>query len=157
KDQRRAEDQQKYHRRTSGSCHDLPSSTRCDRPPLGTCSGLEPLREKRGLIRLRCRRPLIIVNSMPERHPQSNALRRGVLRAPAATVLLAVFLVVLVTPGRAAREGAACDAPDLVCRASQNQDRSLFVRDRCRFEQHLLMERFEYDDDSHQQGALVSK
>jgi hypothetical protein len=35
-----------------------------------------------------------------------------------------------------------CNAPELICRAAANQDRSLYVRDRCRYEQKIHVERF---------------
>ena len=35
-----------------------------------------------------------------------------------------------------------CKAPELICKAAANQDRSLYVRDRCRYEQKLRVERF---------------
>lgn len=39
-----------------------------------------------------------------------------------------------------------CTAPDLICKASRNQDRSLYVRDHCRYEQKLRVERFKLKD-----------
>lgn len=39
-----------------------------------------------------------------------------------------------------------CTAPELICKASRNQDRSLFVRDRCRYEQKLRVERYKLKD-----------
>jgi hypothetical protein len=38
-----------------------------------------------------------------------------------------------------------CDAPELICKAALNQGHSLYIRDRCRYEQRLKMERFKYD------------
>ncbi len=35
-----------------------------------------------------------------------------------------------------------CKAPELICKAAANQDRSLYVRDRCRYEQKIRVERF---------------
>ena len=35
-----------------------------------------------------------------------------------------------------------CKAPELICKAAANQDRSLYVRDRSRYEQKLRVERF---------------
>ncbi len=35
-----------------------------------------------------------------------------------------------------------CNAPELICKAAANQDRSLYVRDRCRYEQKIRVERF---------------
>jgi len=39
-----------------------------------------------------------------------------------------------------------CKAPDLICKAAANQDRSLYVRDRARYEQKLRVERFKLKD-----------
>lgn len=50
------------------------------------------------------------------------------------------FALVLVATGPASGSDK-CGAPDLICRASANQDRSLFVRDRCRYEQRIHVER----------------
>ena len=36
----------------------------------------------------------------------------------------------------------ACEAPELICKAAKNQDRSLYFRDHCRYEQKLHIERF---------------
>lgn len=38
--------------------------------------------------------------------------------------------------------GDNCGAPDLICKAAANQDRSLYVRDRCRYEQRMRVERY---------------
>ncbi len=46
--------------------------------------------------------------------------------------------------------------PDLVVRAARNQGHSLYVRDRCRYEQRLQMERFKFDKRLQQQGDLVA-
>jgi hypothetical protein len=35
-----------------------------------------------------------------------------------------------------------CKAPELICRAASNQDRSLYIRDRARYEQKIRIERF---------------
>ena len=40
----------------------------------------------------------------------------------------------------------SCNAPELVCKAAANQDRSLYVRDRCRYEQKIRIERFKLKD-----------
>jgi hypothetical protein len=37
---------------------------------------------------------------------------------------------------------ATCTAPELICKAAANQDRSLYVRDRCKYEQKIYVERF---------------
>jgi hypothetical protein len=35
-----------------------------------------------------------------------------------------------------------CDAPELICKAGANQDRSLYFRDHCRYEQKIHVERY---------------
>ena len=42
--------------------------------------------------------------------------------------------------------GTECKAPELICKAASNQDRSLYVRDRCRYEQKIRVERFRLKD-----------
>src|SRR4051812_40308981 len=39
-----------------------------------------------------------------------------------------------------------CTAPELICKAAANQDRSLYVRDRCKYEQKIYVERFKLKD-----------
>jgi hypothetical protein len=39
-----------------------------------------------------------------------------------------------------------CNAPELICKAAANQDRSLYVRDHSRYEQRLHVERFRLKD-----------
>jgi len=39
-----------------------------------------------------------------------------------------------------------CKAPELICKAASNQDRSLYVRDRARYEQKIRVERFKLKD-----------
>lgn len=46
--------------------------------------------------------------------------------------------------------------PDLVVKAARNQGHSLYVRDRCRYEQRLLMERYKFDKRLQQQGDLIA-
>ena len=41
-----------------------------------------------------------------------------------------------------------CKAPELICKAAANQDRSLYFRDHCRYEQKLRIERFKGTDGS---------
>ncbi|HLG15319.1 MAG TPA: hypothetical protein VJH03_12565 [Blastocatellia bacterium] len=40
-----------------------------------------------------------------------------------------------------------CTANELICKAARNQDRSLFVRDRCRYQQTIRVERFRLKGD----------
>src|SRR6185503_14793992 len=59
-----------------------------------------------------------------------------------------VFRTFLVAMMLASQALAAqdCKAPDLVCKAAANQDRSLYFRDHCRYEQKLRLERFKGND-----------
>src|SRR5688572_12519248 len=67
-------------------------------------------------------------------------------------------LIPILPPSLAGQERLVnCAAPDLVCLAAANQGRSLYVRDRCRYEQRLLVERFKFDKKSQQQGELIAK
>jgi hypothetical protein len=58
------------------------------------------------------------------------------------------FLIslVLILPAASAAARQNCNAPALICKAAENQDRSLYVRDRCRYEQRLNIERFKMKD-----------
>src|SRR6185503_17918813 len=40
-----------------------------------------------------------------------------------------------------------CDAPELICKAGANQDRSLYFRDHCRYEQKIHVERYKIKGD----------
>lgn len=52
----------------------------------------------------------------------------------------AIILGLLISGSiRASQE---CAAPELICKAASNQDRSLYVRDRCRYQQKIRLERF---------------
>ncbi|MEW6209745.1 MAG: hypothetical protein AB1631_15380 [Acidobacteriota bacterium] len=55
---------------------------------------------------------------------------------------IAISLLSIVALSQSATD---CAAPDLICKAAQNQDRSLYVRDHCRYEQRLRVERFKID------------
>jgi len=59
-----------------------------------------------------------------------------------AVVLLAVFAIA-PGPGHAQN----CSAPELICKASANQDRSLYFRDHCRYEQKIHIERYKVKGD----------
>ena len=54
-------------------------------------------------------------------------------------LLICFALIALVGPGAAAQN---CKAPELICKAAANQDRSLYFRDHCRYEQKIHVERF---------------
>jgi hypothetical protein len=40
-----------------------------------------------------------------------------------------------------------CEAPELICKAAANQDRSLYFRDHCRYEQKIHVERYKIKGD----------
>lgn len=43
-----------------------------------------------------------------------------------------------------------CQAPELICKAAGNQDRSLYLRDHCRYEQKIRIERYKLKGDKEQ-------
>lgn len=53
--------------------------------------------------------------------------------------LLMCFAVIALGGSAAAQD---CNAPQLICKAAANQDRSLYFRDHCRYEQKIHVERF---------------
>jgi hypothetical protein len=55
-------------------------------------------------------------------------------------------ILLLSSIGSASQKVADCKAPELICKAAANQDRSLYVRDRCRYEQKIRVERFKMKD-----------
>ncbi len=59
-----------------------------------------------------------------------------------AVVSLALVALVAV---RASAQ--TCNAPELVCKAAGNQDRSLYFRDHCRYEQKIHVERYKAKGD----------
>jgi hypothetical protein len=84
-------------------------------------------------------------------NPVKNGVRARFLAVTAA-------LLALATPSPAGPgQGADCGAPELICKASYNQGISAYVRDRCRYEQRLLMERYKYDKRAQQTGELLAK
>ncbi|HET8677257.1 MAG TPA: hypothetical protein VFO63_15785, partial [Blastocatellia bacterium] len=62
------------------------------------------------------------------------------MRYKISLVLIAVSILSFVA------EAQDCKAPELICKAAANQDRSLYVRDHCRYEQKLYLERFKVKD-----------
>lgn len=60
-----------------------------------------------------------------------------------------VLAFAIVTTMLLSHAGAVedCRAPELICKAAANQDRSLFVRDRCRYQQTIRVERFKLKGD----------
>jgi hypothetical protein len=59
-----------------------------------------------------------------------------------AGLCVAALLPATWINGRPGSKPDTCDAPELICKAAANQDRSLYVRDRCRYEQRIHIERF---------------
>jgi len=58
------------------------------------------------------------------------------------------MVALVVIAFSAARANAqTCDAPELICKAADNQDRSLYFRDHCRYEQKIHIERFKIKGD----------
>lgn len=62
---------------------------------------------------------------------------------------LAVFFLVTQTVA-----GGECTAPELICKAAANQDRSLYFRDRCRYQQKIRVERFKMKDGNEKNEEL---
>jgi len=58
------------------------------------------------------------------------------------TAVLLVFIGLVVSA-----VAQTCDAPELVCKAAANQDRSLYFRDHCRYEQKIHVERYKIKGD----------
>lgn len=58
--------------------------------------------------------------------------------------LLAAFFLIVSVAGATAQ---TCDAPELICKAAANQDRSLYFRDHCRYEQKIHVERYKVKGD----------
>ena len=83
------------------------------------------------------------------------------MRAYISTLVLQALLMssplsTLPSPIRAAAAPRvqACKAPELICKAAANQDRSLYVRDRCRYEQKLRVERFKLNNGQEKREEL---
>jgi len=60
-------------------------------------------------------------------------------------IYLASFIALALAGGSASAQN--CNAPDLICKAAANQDRSLYFRDHCRYEQKIHVERFKVKGD----------
>ncbi len=75
------------------------------------------------------------------------------------SMMTGVFVALLMTfvVGATARQAEVLDASKLIDKAAYNQGHSLYVRDRCRFEQRLLMERYRYDKKTEQPGEVIAK
>jgi hypothetical protein len=59
---------------------------------------------------------------------------------------LALVSLAAVLLGCSAANAQTCNAPELICKAASNQDRSLYFRDHCRYEQRIHVERFKGKD-----------
>lgn len=55
--------------------------------------------------------------------------------------VFAMFLAITLILAQVA-SAQDCQAPELICKAASNQDRSLYMRDRCRYEQKIRLERY---------------
>lgn len=55
------------------------------------------------------------------------------------------FIAIALLAGSASAQ--TCSAPELVCKAGANQDRSLYFRDHCRYQQKIHVERFKVKGD----------
>jgi hypothetical protein len=73
------------------------------------------------------------------------------------STITGVFVALLVAVSASAQGGTQLDAAALIEKAAYNQGHSLWVRDRCRYEQRLLMERYKYDKKVEQPGDLIAK
>jgi hypothetical protein len=55
--------------------------------------------------------------------------------------VFAMFLAITLISAQVA-SAQDCKAPELICKAASNQDRSLYMRDRCRYQQKIRLERY---------------
>src|SRR5215510_649937 len=62
-----------------------------------------------------------------------------------------IFVIALLSVGVRAQ---TCGAPELICKAAANQDRSLYFRDHCRYQQKIHIERFRPKPDGEQMEEL---
>jgi hypothetical protein len=69
-------------------------------------------------------------------------MKNGFALTRAAIAATALMLVSLSTPPASIAAAGDCRAPELICKAAANQDRSLYVRDHSRYEQKMRVERF---------------
>jgi hypothetical protein len=69
------------------------------------------------------------------------AIRESRIPMKLVVAFLSAAAVLVSVPG-ANKASDNCGAPDIICKAAANQDRSLYVRDRCRYEQRIRVERF---------------
>lgn len=60
---------------------------------------------------------------------------------------LAVVSLAIVALASVSVHAQTCSAPELICKAGDNQDRSLYFRDHCRYQQKIHIERFKKADE----------
>jgi len=60
---------------------------------------------------------------------------------------LVVLSLIVVALGCVSVKAQTCDAPELICKARDNQDRSLYFRDHCRYQQKIHLERYKVKGD----------
>ncbi|MEK6285739.1 MAG: hypothetical protein AABO57_08365 [Acidobacteriota bacterium] len=66
--------------------------------------------------------------------------------------VVVLLVVAALAAGRASAQ--TCTAPELICKVAANQDRSLYFRDHCRYEQKIHVERFKVKGDKETQEEL---
>jgi hypothetical protein len=66
-------------------------------------------------------------------------------------LLLAAASLIHPFAGASADE---CTAPELICKAAANQDRSLYFRDHCRYQQKISVERFKIKDGAEKRDEM---
>ena len=60
---------------------------------------------------------------------------------------LVIVALAVIALGAARVSAQTCGAPELICKAADNQDRSLYFRDHCRYEQKIHVERYKIKGD----------
>jgi hypothetical protein len=60
---------------------------------------------------------------------------------------LVIAALAVIALGASSVSAQTCDAPELICKAADNQDRSLYFRDHCRYEQKIHVERYKVKAD----------
>jgi len=74
---------------------------------------------------------------------------------PARTALfILLFSVATIIRPFAGVRADECTAPELICRAAANQDRSLYFRDHCRYQQKISVERFKVKDGAEKRDEI---
>ena len=71
-----------------------------------------------------------------------------------ALPIWALVVASLLSSAAAAGGADECRAPDLICKAAANQDRSLYFRDHCRYQQKIRVERFKIKDGKESQEEV---